>query len=369
MPYKSDAQRRFMHAKHPDIAAKWDQEIRSKKKKVTKRMDPDKRLKAQKKLSAATSIVGGTLGLGGLTALALKKPVTATKLNIGAGGLGGVGAYNYASIQNQEAKKKPPRQNVYVVRNKKQIKSIKSGLEPVKKGLDVMDFGLSDVRQGESVHIISKRQEVEKGWSEDHPKTRLQNIALHEKRKGGGVYQHDPDTVHQRYKGKSLILRRPKYQVVGMPSHKAREGSQYVAAVGPNYRVGRGDALKLQEAYKNKSKTVTSGAGGKFKNKVEKAYNPEQKRQRRLENTATALSVGSGASGAAAVPFAMKAAGLGKHKGLRAKSLPAYKSGLKNAGKAGGLGLTAVGLAVGSDRVRSYRSGKGGSYRQLHRGS
>ena len=32
MPYKSDAQRRFMHARHPDIAAKWDSEIRAKKK-------------------------------------------------------------------------------------------------------------------------------------------------------------------------------------------------------------------------------------------------------------------------------------------------------------------------------------------------
>jgi hypothetical protein len=24
MPYKSDAQRRFMHAKHPEIAKRWD---------------------------------------------------------------------------------------------------------------------------------------------------------------------------------------------------------------------------------------------------------------------------------------------------------------------------------------------------------
>ena len=26
MPYKSDAQRKFMHARHPDIAARWDKE-------------------------------------------------------------------------------------------------------------------------------------------------------------------------------------------------------------------------------------------------------------------------------------------------------------------------------------------------------
>jgi hypothetical protein len=33
MPYKSDAQRRFMHARHPEIAARWDAEIHAKKKK------------------------------------------------------------------------------------------------------------------------------------------------------------------------------------------------------------------------------------------------------------------------------------------------------------------------------------------------
>jgi hypothetical protein len=33
MPYVSDKQRKYMHAKHPEIAAKWDEEIRKKKKK------------------------------------------------------------------------------------------------------------------------------------------------------------------------------------------------------------------------------------------------------------------------------------------------------------------------------------------------
>lgn len=30
MPYKSDKQRRYMHAKHPTIAAKWDKKYGSK---------------------------------------------------------------------------------------------------------------------------------------------------------------------------------------------------------------------------------------------------------------------------------------------------------------------------------------------------
>ena len=33
MPYKSDKQRKFMHVNHPGIAARWDAEIRAKKKK------------------------------------------------------------------------------------------------------------------------------------------------------------------------------------------------------------------------------------------------------------------------------------------------------------------------------------------------
>ena len=41
MPYKSEKQRRFMHAKHPDIAKRWDKEgknkiVKSKAKKAMK---------------------------------------------------------------------------------------------------------------------------------------------------------------------------------------------------------------------------------------------------------------------------------------------------------------------------------------------
>ena len=40
MPYRSAKQRRFMHAKHPDIAARWDREYGGKvvpKKSATKK--------------------------------------------------------------------------------------------------------------------------------------------------------------------------------------------------------------------------------------------------------------------------------------------------------------------------------------------
>lgn len=36
MPYKSDAQRRFMHAKHPEIAERWDREYRDTPKRSTR---------------------------------------------------------------------------------------------------------------------------------------------------------------------------------------------------------------------------------------------------------------------------------------------------------------------------------------------
>jgi hypothetical protein len=162
MPYKSDAQRRYLHAKHPDIAAKWDAEIRSKRKrgKVAKFVSSEKRLRAQKKVSAGTSLVGGTLGLTSLGMLAATRKYPKLERQIPkvgalAGGIGGVGAYNFASIQNQESKKRGPKQTVYVVRNKKQIKNIKAGTEPVTKGLDMMDYGLSDVHQGDA-ELVTK---------------------------------------------------------------------------------------------------------------------------------------------------------------------------------------------------------------------
>jgi hypothetical protein len=37
MPYRSEKQRRFMHAKHPDIAARWDREYGGKVKAKVKR--------------------------------------------------------------------------------------------------------------------------------------------------------------------------------------------------------------------------------------------------------------------------------------------------------------------------------------------
>lgn len=120
----------------------------------------DNQLKRAKKASAGLSITGGSLGLAGLGALIAKKPETAAKLSIGATGVGGVGSYNYAAIQRAEAKKRGPKQQVFVVRNKRQIKDIKSGLQPVAKGLDMLDFGLGSVVQpGEISKALNRKQQ------------------------------------------------------------------------------------------------------------------------------------------------------------------------------------------------------------------
>lgn len=43
MPFVSDKQRRFMYAKHPDIAKKWSQEAKAKSKKTSGRKTSSRR--------------------------------------------------------------------------------------------------------------------------------------------------------------------------------------------------------------------------------------------------------------------------------------------------------------------------------------
>jgi hypothetical protein len=63
MPYKSAAQRRFMHAQHPEIASRWDAEIREQKKKGKYRKPPE-RVKKSKEgwlKPLAIGVAGGAL--------------------------------------------------------------------------------------------------------------------------------------------------------------------------------------------------------------------------------------------------------------------------------------------------------------------
>jgi hypothetical protein len=67
MPYKSEAQRKYLHANEPEVAAKWDAEMKTKPKKKTK----SDSLAHQKSLadgirksSASTSSAGSSIGGG-----------------------------------------------------------------------------------------------------------------------------------------------------------------------------------------------------------------------------------------------------------------------------------------------------------------
>ena len=195
----------------------------------------NKRIARQKKAQAVTSLVGGTLGLSALAtrgrgaqlarkgsafaARAEKANRTSTTLTTAGAGIGGLGAYNFASYTNAEAKER-----------KKGIRKMADGTED--------PFGISKL---------------------GGPKARLQELTVYTQR-GNKTTRHDADTVETHYKGKSLILRRPKYQVVAHPSGmegKVKHGD-YVSAT-PNVRVRGKYAKTIAEAHTKKSKTINLG--------------------------------------------------------------------------------------------------------------
>ena len=245
---------------------------------ISKKEMSDAALRRSKKAQSKLSLTSGGLGIASLGALAARKPDLASKIGVGSVGVGGIGSFNFARIQAAEAKKRGPKQNVYVVRNKKQIKNIKTGLESVKKEAGGhMDFGLSGVHQGTAVEIIEKSA----------------------------------------------------------------------------------------------------------------SYNPEERRHKRLDRTATSLTVGAGAAGAGAAVQGVRAIGkpakynskggiqrgatglrskkVGEWGGLTGKGATGFKAGARSAAGAAALGVTAVGMKVGSDRIKAFQQKSGRPYRPLYR--
>ena len=107
-------------------------------------------------------------------------------------------------------------------------------------------------------------------------------------------------------------------------------------------------------------------------------YDPEERRQRRLDTYSTALGAGAGAAGAGAVPFARDAGkhlktyrrnneiarnntGAVRNRALNLRMLSG-KNAVKSGGKAGALGATALGLAIGADQISRYKRNGGRSY-------
>lgn len=425
---------------------------------VGKRYMSDKELKNRKKLQAATSITTSTLGL---TALGLKGGAwrygkaasKATKLaettggatrnkalldadlkrqrarkldqyaintSLTAGGVGGVGGYNFASYTAAEGKRR-------------------RGEPTIKKNLEIgMDFGLGGVTHSE----ISKRdEEVDKGFKEVGQAVQ----------RGAQAARKAPGDVAWKLKHKRYVKSQGSLRQIGKSAEfgtkkenqKKIRRDATVAAVGGygvvgSYMAGgtkngrdafaqahavnrtavnvaranwatrknpkghpdmgrrRLNSLKAVKmtAGKNKSglalmgSTAVLGTGygmlardAKRENQriaasrrrkrvviknftpIEKAYDPERKRQRRLDHYSQASAVGAGALGTGALIFGQKAKKGGVHK---LPKNPVFGRGVRAAGASAALGVGAIGLAVGSDRIKQYKRGRGGSYKPMH---
>lgn len=94
---------------------------------------------------------------------------------------------------------------------------------------------------------------------------------------------------------------------------------------------------------------------------VEKAYDPEANRAKRLDHAATAFTAGAGASAAGAAFTGKKA-----FKPLKAiASTQRGKLALKGGAKTAVLGGSAIGASIAADRIRGYKKTRGASYRPL----
>lgn len=128
MPYVSDAQRKFMHAKHPEIAKRWDKHTPKGKKLPEHVKKSDFGRAAGQAIGAAGNAVGQgleaagggvsallrklNLDPGGALALGGMQPGTALKtLGAGAAGAGSIGAYGLYNMlkgkEKAEASTKP----------------------------------------------------------------------------------------------------------------------------------------------------------------------------------------------------------------------------------------------------------------------
>lgn len=134
----------------------------------------DAQIKRRKKLQANISITGGTLGLTALglrggalarsggrvgrllkvapnEAKAAKLKDASTAVTTTGAGLGGVGAFNFASYTKAESRKRAPQAPVPTARSRK---------TPVRKDFNMMDFGLGDVHQGQNLELVEKAMKI-----------------------------------------------------------------------------------------------------------------------------------------------------------------------------------------------------------------
>ena len=291
----------------------------------------------------------------------------------GAAALGGVGLAGAGLATMAAGRANERRHDIAIAHQRK--KRATASVEKSYGG--TMDFGLSGVRQGRNVLLkdeVAKAEEVSKLGS---PKAHLQMIASYNPKTG----KPDRPQLEVHSKGKSAILRRPKYQVVGAG---ANIKGHTLIGVSPNRRMRTHAAKEIHNFAQGSHKTgVIHDDQGNSLKMVKKAYDPERNRQKRLDRYATGASVASGTAAFGALHQGTKAVGRkpyttektvkGAVKTVKHAGTGMFAGGkgkvpvrsLKQAGVAAGLGATAAGLAIGSERIRSYKQGKGRSYTPL----
>ena len=369
---------------------------------VGKRMMSDKELKHRKKVQAGISVTTSTLGLtalgmkggafkaarsaGRLEKIAERATVPAglqnrhalkaelhhrraDKLNnaavntsLAAGGIGGLGGYNFASYTRAEGKKRQIRKN----------------------WSPGMDFGLDGVQQGEE---ISKKdwknisEHERRARDSRRTRGRAKDVAGVGATVGAGAILHGNYVGRNAFKEAGLVGRATKNTAKANWNLRGVKGPAGAQMRGGNLRALGGSMKKLPHGTALLAGYGTAAAAGgvmagarinekrhdhaiarQRKARVTKAYDPERNRQRRLDHWSTASAVGAGATGTGALIFGRKAA-----PGVKRFASTKYgKGSLKSLGAATALGVGATGLAVGSDRIRSYKKGRGRSHSPMH---
>jgi hypothetical protein len=237
------------------------------------------------------------------------------------------------------------------------------------------DRAISRIRQQKAIEKSFTPISAEEVSKLGPAKIRAHSVTMYEQnKKNGSVTTYQPSRRVNEYKGKTRILRRPQYTQEYRPDDKTTAGIINRGAKGKS-EVYLG-VRSYRPSRKSRKEIVASTPIGK-------AYDPERNRRRRLDHWSTASAVGAGATGTGALVVGRKAIGkpskqvwqtkgkvhtkvTTKPTGLYANSGKEVRGAVKGLGRAGALGVTAAGLAIGSDRIRQYKKGRGRSYTPMH---
>lgn len=381
-------------------------------------------LKRAKRTQAGLSATSGTLGIGALGALgasaALKSPRAASRIaartgkstaqlnrsadkakgasagltTVGAG-VGGLGSMNLARVNLQEANAIPTpsnplrrrlnkslNQNQTVQHNSQALYNLrrrKSTARP--KPNVVKGFSAEEITEH-----VAKNYNQHRANASRRNKDRAMNVAglggaamvgaaglgavrgVKVAPQTGNVVRGLKTTGALARSGPAARKGIPKY--VGATARRNPYGAAQVAG-GAGYAGGMGAA------------GIAGVNQKRHENQVVKSFNPEHRRDARMDTASIGAGAVGGAAGVGAVRHGKdalsnlsssakmenkaRAGGPGSHKQFGA-ALNFKNRGLKSTGKAAGLGAVALGAGMGAQRIQSYKRNSGGSYRPRYRG-